>query len=60
MPGWFDIFGLDPSSPEDSAGFAESADRVHALIHKEVGVCPSVFGKSFTYVFTQREPLIAA
>jgi hypothetical protein len=38
MPGWFDIFGLDPSSPEDSAGFAESAERVHALIHKEVGV----------------------
>ena len=35
MPGWFDIFGLEESSREDKAGFAESAQRITALIEQE-------------------------
>jgi predicted esterase len=34
--GWSDINGLDSNSPEDAAGFAESADRVNALIEQEI------------------------
>lgn len=36
MPGWFDIYGLDDSAPEDVEGFAESSARVNALIEAEV------------------------
>eukprot|EP00614_Pseudopedinella_elastica_P010706 CAMPEP_0172601202 /NCGR_PEP_ID=MMETSP1068-20121228/21371_1 /TAXON_ID=35684 /ORGANISM="Pseudopedinella elastica, Strain CCMP716" /LENGTH=202 /DNA_ID=CAMNT_0013402111 /DNA_START=117 /DNA_END=722 /DNA_ORIENTATION=- len=36
MPGWFDLYGLDPSSPEDVAGFEKSTARIMALINAEV------------------------
>ena len=36
MPGWSDIMGLDADSAEDAAGFNESAERIKALIQKEV------------------------
>lgn len=36
MPGWFDIFGLSPTSPEDERGFAESSARVCALVEREI------------------------
>ena len=35
MPGWFDIYGLDPESPEDVEGFAEATARVEALIAQQ-------------------------
>jgi hypothetical protein len=31
MPGWFDINGLDESSPEDRAGFAEAKERIEKV-----------------------------
>lgn len=31
MPGWFDINGLDESSPEDHAGFAEAKERIQKV-----------------------------
>jgi predicted esterase len=34
--GWSDIYGLDHTSPEDSAGFAESMDRVAQIIQSEI------------------------
>lgn len=42
MPGWFDIVGLDKSSPEDRDGLLESASRVRRLIDQELaaGVDP--------------------
>jgi len=36
MPGWSDIHGLDSEAPEDSAGFAESADRINKIINQEI------------------------
>jgi lysophospholipase-2 len=36
MPGWSDIHGLDSESPEDRAGFEESATRVNRLIQAEL------------------------
>lgn len=36
MPGWSDIYGLDPSSKEDSSGFSESVERINQIIKKEV------------------------
>ena len=36
MSGWSDINGLDSDSPEDEAGFNESAARVNALIDQEI------------------------
>jgi hypothetical protein len=41
MPGWFDIFGLDATAPEDAIGFADSSARVHALIDAEVSFPPA-------------------
>lgn len=40
--GWTDIRGLDPNSPEDVAGFAESGDRINNIIQAEVdkGIAP--------------------
>ena len=35
MPGWFDIYGLEPSSPEDKEGFDEASARIEALIEIE-------------------------
>lgn len=31
MPGWFDINGLDESSPEDRAGFTEAQTRIEKV-----------------------------
>ena len=36
MPGWFDINGLDESSPEDRAGFAEAKARIEGIIQGEI------------------------
>ncbi len=35
MRSWFDIYGLAPNVPEDEAGIAESARRIHACIDRE-------------------------
>ncbi|ASK33163.1 alpha/beta hydrolase [Alloalcanivorax mobilis] len=42
MPAWYDILGMGPGSPVDEAGIRASADRVDALIDREVsrGVPP--------------------
>lgn len=36
MPGWFDINGLDESSPEDRAGFEEAKQRIARIVQGEV------------------------
>ena len=36
MPAWSDIFGLDPSAKEDTAGFEESFARVKSIIDKTI------------------------
>ncbi|BFZ16942.1 hypothetical protein BsWGS_19981 [Bradybaena similaris] len=36
MPSWFDIQGLQPSSPEDEAGIKEASNELQQLINKEV------------------------
>jgi phospholipase/carboxylesterase len=43
MPGWSDIYGLSPDSPEDKAGLEKSRERINALLAKEVsaGIAPS-------------------
>ena len=38
MPGWFDLYGLDESSPEDVEGFAESSARIEGLIAHELSL----------------------
>jgi phospholipase/carboxylesterase len=35
MRSWYDIYGLGPNMPEDSAGIAESSARVHRFIARE-------------------------
>lgn len=35
MRSWYDIYGLAPNVPEDAAGIAESARRIHACIDRE-------------------------
>jgi lysophospholipase-2 len=36
MPGWFDINGLDESSPEDKAGFEEAKKRIEGIVAGEM------------------------
>lgn len=36
MPAWYDILGMGPSSAVDVAGIRASADRIDALIEREV------------------------
>lgn len=36
MPAWFDIKGLDMSSPEDTEGIKKATAYVHNLIEKEI------------------------
>ena len=41
--GWSDIYGLSPEDKEDRVGLDESANRIHAIVQKEIdaGVHPS-------------------
>eukprot|EP01031_Cornospumella_fuschlensis_P040788 gene40788-49745_t len=43
MPGWSDILGLSPSSPEDKQGMDASAERINRIIQQEIdsGVAPN-------------------
>lgn len=43
MPGWSDIFGLSPDSPEDKPGLEKSRERIDSIVAKEViaGISPS-------------------
>lgn len=42
MPAWYDLYGLDTSSPEDTQGLEQSATELHALIDRlaESGIPP--------------------
>lgn len=36
MPAWYDIFGMQPDSPQDDAGIQRSSDQVAELIEEQV------------------------
>ena len=43
MPGWSDIYGLSPDSPEDKPGLEKSRERIDSIVAKELiaGISPS-------------------
>ena len=42
MPGWYDIFALDPSAKEDEAGLYNSVGIISSIIAEEInaGISP--------------------